>query len=118
VRKGVLFGIGLALLAALTFNVTPARAMALAVPAALNGASETIDATETVHYYGYYRPYRHYGYYRPYRYYRHYRPYRHYGYYRPYRYYRPYVPAPWVSGPWGYGYGPRYFHVGPWIGWY
>ena len=114
-RQCVLAGVVLALIAAVSSS---ARAMPISAPAALKGASDQFQLTETVHcgYYGcgyhrpyyrpYYRPYHGYGY-RPYGYYRpYYRPYYGYGYYRPY--YRPYYsygysyyrPVPWwVSGP-------------------
>jgi hypothetical protein len=127
-RKGVLAAVGLAFLAAVSWSAAPARAMAISAPAALKGASDSINLTETVHcwncgywggpryYRSYYRPF-----YRPY-----YRPYyrAYYDappyYYRPRPYYRPY----WGGGYGGYGGGygyyaprPRFF-VGPSVYWY
>ena len=115
--RSVVAAAGLAFVAAVLFGSAPARAMALSVPAALNGAIEDVSLAEKVHcrsvwrcgYYGcgwrrvcsYYGP--PYGYHRPYSY----------GYYsRPY--YRPYYARPY------YGYGPYYaprprFYVGPFI---
>jgi len=48
-RKGVLAAAGLALLAAVSWNAAPAQAMAISAPAALKGASDSINPTETVH---------------------------------------------------------------------
>jgi hypothetical protein len=109
--RSTLFGAFVAAcLAAMPLSSTPAHAMALPAPAALNDAADALNVTEKVYYgygYGYgnrpWRPYYGYGYgYRPYYGYG-YRP--NYGYYRPF--YRPVV------------YGPRFFYGGyrPYWGW-
>jgi hypothetical protein len=136
-RKSVLTAAGLAILAVVTWSAAPAQAMAIAAPAALKSASDSVKLTETVncwdcgdwgdrtyhheYYLGDYdRSYRPYyrSYYRPYHrsYYRSYDDgcdcgYG-YGYHRPYyrSYYRPHYRS--------YGYNgwaprPRYFYFGP-----
>ena len=64
-RNGVLAAAGLAFLAAVSWRAAPAQAMAISAPAALKGASDRVQLTETIHcwdcgYYGGPRPY--YGY--------------------------------------------------------
>ena len=121
-RKGVLVAAGLVLAAALSWSSAPAKAMAIAAPAALKGASDSVALTETVHCWdcgGTYGPR---PYYQP-QYRMSFRPYyrRHsYSGYNPY--YRPYRPHYRSYGGYGYGYGyyqprPRFF-VGPRVYWY
>jgi hypothetical protein len=133
-RKGVFAAVGLAFLAAVSWNAAPAQAMAISAPAALKGASEAVKLDETVHCWGncgwgwgggYYRPvyYGYRPYYRPYYGYRpYYRPYYGYGYgYRPY--YRPYYSygygyRPYYRPYYGYGYRPYYRPYGYGYGYY
>jgi hypothetical protein len=94
--RSTLFGAFVAAcLAAMPLSSTPAHAMALPAPAALNDAADALNVTEKVGYgygYGYgFRPWR--SYYRPWR------PYYGYG-YRPWR--------PYYGYGYGYGYRPYY----------
>ena len=127
--RSTLFGAFVAAcLGAMPLSSTPAHALPLPAPAALNDAADALNVTEKVGYgYGYgvrpwrsyYRPWRpYYGYgYRPWRpYYGYgygygYRPYYGYGYRPNYGYFRPFY-RPVV-------YGPRFFYGGyrPYWGW-
>jgi hypothetical protein len=48
-RRGVLAAAGLAVLAAVSWSVGPARAMAISAPAALKGAADGVALTTNVH---------------------------------------------------------------------
>ena len=63
-RRGLFAAAALALLAAFSFGPTPAKAIVLSAPAALQDAAKETDLNTSVHYYGY-RPYYYRPYYRP-----------------------------------------------------